>query len=145
MADEPFSQRIDALVQKRLDKAKIPESPRSDDANFLRRVHLDITGRIPTLAQTLAFLESKDPDKRPKLIDELLTRPEYGFYFALRWNELIVDHTADKRLTRAFNSPAFTDWTLVSVNTGLVVANKIGGSVQSQNGRGKKIQRYCSG
>ncbi len=118
LADETLSRRIDGIVQKGLEKAKLSASPRSDDVDFLRRVYLDITGRIPTMAQAVAFLDDSNPGKRAKLIDELLSRPEYGFYFALRWNELIVDRTADKRLTRAFNSPAFHDWLTAQFNKG---------------------------
>src|SRR6478672_4041776 len=73
-AEKPaLSGRIDQLLQVRLDEAKIPASPLADDAEFLRRVYLDITGRIPTSEQAMAFLNSKDTDKRAKLIDDLLT------------------------------------------------------------------------
>ncbi len=69
---------------------KVPTSPQADDAEFLRRVTLDLTGRIPTYQQTVAFLDSKDPDKRRKLIDELLDSPEYGEHFGTIWRILLV-------------------------------------------------------
>src|SRR5262249_2503604 len=79
--EPPASARqIDQFIQQRLDQAKIPASPQADDAEFLRRAYLDITGRIPTYEQTTTFLASKDADKRTKLIDELLSRPEYGLH-----------------------------------------------------------------
>src|SRR5215470_4082653 len=58
---------IDRHLNKRLDEAKVPVSPACDDAEFLRRAYLDITGRIPTHEQAAAFLDSTDPDKRAKL------------------------------------------------------------------------------
>src|SRR5256885_1460231 len=59
--------RIDQAIQTQLDSAKIKPSPVSDDAEFLRRVYLDITGVIPTADQAAAFLDNKDPNKRAKL------------------------------------------------------------------------------
>src|SRR5262245_45857232 len=63
-AQSPLSKDIDRLVQEQLDKAKVPSSPRSDDAEFLRRIYLDITGRIPTYEQAVSFLASTEADKR---------------------------------------------------------------------------------
>ena len=83
----PTAAVIDAEVDKHLAEVKVPASPQADDAEFLRRVTLDLTGRIPTYQQTVAFLDSKDPDKRRKLIDELLDSPEYGEHFATVWQQ----------------------------------------------------------
>ncbi len=116
--DEPLPRRIDALVQNGLKAAKISASPRSDDADFLRRVYLDLIGRIPTKAQALTFLDSTDADKRTKLIDELLARPEYGTSLAARWGELIVDRSDDKHNLRAFKLPAFETWLAAEFNKG---------------------------
>ena len=57
----PTAAIIDAEVDRHLATAKIPASPQADDAEFLRRVYLDLTGRIPTHQQTVDFLDSKDP------------------------------------------------------------------------------------
>ena len=114
-AQGELSKEIDRLVQKQLDEARIPASPRCDDAEFLRRVHLDITGRIPTYEQTTAFLASTDADKRAKLIDELLTRPEYGLYFATLWRERIVDRSPDNSQPRQ-NSWDFIAWLAEGLN-----------------------------
>jgi hypothetical protein len=92
-AQSKLSQQIDRLIQEKLDQAKVPASPLADDAEFLRRVHLDLTGRLPTYEQTTAFLDSKDADRRAKLIDELLSRPEYGLHFATLWREADADPT----------------------------------------------------
>src|SRR5262249_40713767 len=86
----PVAAAIDRELNKRLAEAKIPASPQADDAEFLRRVYLDITGRIPTYERTVAFLDSKDPDRRAKLIDELLASPVYGQHFGTIWNNRIV-------------------------------------------------------
>lgn len=100
---------IDAEIQKKLDAGHIPPSGRADDAEFLRRAYLDIIGRIPTVEQTTAFLDSTDSDKRTKLIDELLSRPEYGRHFATIWRDLLVDRTAEMSRARDY-SWKFIDW-----------------------------------
>jgi hypothetical protein len=85
-----IARAIDSEIGKRLADEKVPASPRSDEAEFLRRVYLDITGRIPTAEHAAAFLDSADKDKRAKLIDELLARPEYGQNFGHVWRHLII-------------------------------------------------------
>jgi hypothetical protein len=63
--------------------------PRGDDPEFLRRVYIDLTGRVPTAEQAIAFLDSKDPDKRAKLIDTLLASPQFGEQFGRTWRDWI--------------------------------------------------------
>ena len=109
-AQDKLSKEIDRLIQQKLTQAKIPASPRADDGEFLRRVYLDITGRIPTYEQTTAFLASTDADKRAKLIDELLTRPEYGVNFATIWRDRIVDRAPDNNQARQSFSWEFITW-----------------------------------
>ncbi len=80
---------IDQEIQRVLDEDKISASGLADDAEFLRRANLDITGRIPAPEKAAAFLDSKDPDKRSQLIDELLASKEYGLHFADLWCDRI--------------------------------------------------------
>jgi Protein of unknown function (DUF1549)/Protein of unknown function (DUF1553) len=86
----PTAAFIDNEVDRKLAAMKIPASAQADDAEFLRRVTLDLTGRIPTYQRTIAFLDSKDPDKRRQLIDELLETPEYGEHFGIIWRNLLA-------------------------------------------------------
>lgn len=72
-----ISQKIDQLVAAQLAAHDQTRNARSSDEVFLRRVYLDIVGRIPTLIETRQFLDSSSPDKRQKLIDELLD--SYGY------------------------------------------------------------------
>jgi hypothetical protein len=69
--------RIDELVLDCLKKEKLEPNADAGDEVFVRRVHLDLIGRTPTKSETLAFLESQDPDKRAKLVDSLIGSDGY--------------------------------------------------------------------
>ena len=101
---------IDTEIDKNLAKLKIPASPPADDAEFLRRVTLDLTGRIPTYQQTIAFLDSKDPNKRRKLIDELLNSDEYGDHLANIWRNLLTGRTVAAGEKGGVNSELLRPW-----------------------------------
>lgn len=89
-APPAVARAIDQEIQRVLDADKVRASGQADDAEFLRRVYLDLHGRIPTPEKAAAFLDSKEPDKRSKLIDELLAGKEYGLHFADLWCDRIA-------------------------------------------------------
>ncbi len=64
-------------------------SPPCTDAEFLRRAMLDTIGTTPTLSEVDDFLADSDPDKRVKLVDRLLERPEYVDFWALKWGDIL--------------------------------------------------------
>ena len=99
---------IDRLVFANLKQLGIPPSPVCDDATFLRRVSLDIAGRLPTAAEAEAFLASKDQAKRDQVVDALLTSPDYADFFANKWTALLKNKRDDtKDITANF---AFHSW-----------------------------------
>src|SRR5438067_8452851 len=81
---------IDRMIEERLTKAGVPASPVADDAEFLRRVSLDLAGRIPTLDQATRFLDGKEPDRRRKLIDSLLSGRDHAQHLATVWRNLLA-------------------------------------------------------
>jgi hypothetical protein len=81
---------IDELVLKKLRLLRLEPSPDCTDAEFVRRVYLDTCGILPTPDEAAAFLADKSPDKRAKLIDKLLERPEYVDYWAHKWSDLLL-------------------------------------------------------
>jgi hypothetical protein len=85
----PVKNFIDEAVLNKLSVLGIPPSPLADDATFLRRVTVDITGRLPTEAEVSAFLADSSPDKRDRWIDQLIDSPEYADYFANKWNMVL--------------------------------------------------------
>jgi hypothetical protein len=93
-----LAQRIDDHIQKRLKAEQIPSSSRCEDAEFLRRTYLDIHGVIPTVQQARAFLDSVAPDRRARLVDELLSSPRYGAHFADIWLHHLYPANANQRI-----------------------------------------------
>lgn len=80
---------IDALLAADWKSAGANANPPVNDATFLRRIYLDLAGRIPTAAEATAFLDSKQPGKRAALIDELLSRESYVSNFYNLWADIL--------------------------------------------------------
>jgi hypothetical protein len=91
----PTRNFIDELVFANLRELGIPPSPVCDDATFIRRVTLDICGRLPTQQEAAAFLASAAADKRDALVDDLLRTPEYADFFANKWTALLKNRRDD--------------------------------------------------
>ena len=85
----PANNYIDELVYQKLQQLKFLPSGLCSDEEFLRRVHCDVIGILPTVEETQKFLADTDPAKRAKLIDALLERPEYARFWALKWGDLL--------------------------------------------------------
>lgn len=86
---------IDTHVYRRLRQLNIAPSAQATDAEFLRRVYIDLIGTLPTSAEARRFLTDERPDRRAKLVDELLAREEFADYWALQWADLLrVDRQA---------------------------------------------------
>jgi hypothetical protein len=87
----PAPTKVDELVVNKLRKVGIVQSELCTDAEFLRRVSLDVTGTLPTPAEVRAFLLDQSPDKRTRKIDELLERPGYVAW----WTTKLCDFTGN--------------------------------------------------
>ncbi len=92
-AAEPLHARIDQLIAA----ATVgPASPIANDAEFLRRVYLDLTGEIPSPAAAREFLDDKSPEKRTALVDRLLAGPAYPRHMAGVFSVMLMERRADK-------------------------------------------------
>ncbi|MCE9534410.1 MAG: DUF1549 and DUF1553 domain-containing protein [Planctomycetes bacterium] len=91
----PVKNFVDTAVFANLKELGIPPSPVCDDATFLRRVTLDIAGRLPTEEEAKAFLANKGADKRNQWIDELLRSPDYADFFAGKWASVLKNRRDD--------------------------------------------------
>ncbi len=83
---------IDRHIAQLLNTLRIPPSPVADDATFLRRVTLDLTGRLPSLEATQAFASGEAPNRRQRLIDQLLESDEFNEYWTLQLANLLRVH-----------------------------------------------------
>jgi hypothetical protein len=85
----PRANFIDGLVWAKLRRLGITPSGTADDATFLRRASLDAIGRVPSPDEVRAFLDDPFADKRARLVDRLLDRPEYADFWANKWLDLL--------------------------------------------------------
>lgn len=107
----PFTPRnfIDRLTQHKWNELGLQPSPTVGDERFIRRVSLDLCGKLPTPQSVREFVESKAPNKRDALIDRMLDSPDYAAFQALRWGAVMHN----RRGTRAEGvgpSHAMTLW-----------------------------------
>lgn len=86
----PRTNFIDDLVLEQLEQLHLQPSGRSDDATFIRRAFLDTIGSLPEPEEVRAFLADEAPDKRTKLIDDLLGRDEFVDYWTYRWADVFL-------------------------------------------------------
>jgi hypothetical protein len=98
---------VDELALAKWKQLGLRPSPPADDAVFLRRVTVDVCGRLPTVAEARAFLDDKSPDKRARLIDRLLDSPDYPAYFAMRWGSILRNSNLAGSTQAAY---AFHNW-----------------------------------
>ena len=100
--------KVDDLVSARWKAQKdLVVAPQADDAEYLRRVALDLTGAIPTEGETVAFLSDPSPTKRSALVDRLLASQRHADWFATWYSNLLVGSSIRDR---NMNRRTFNDW-----------------------------------
>jgi hypothetical protein len=104
---------IDQEINKRIKADGAKSTGLCSDEEFIRRVHLDLVGVIPTADRVLDFLNSKDPQKRAKLIDELLADPRFGNSLAESWMVQLVPRESNNRL---LNQKPLEQWLATHFN-----------------------------
>ncbi len=112
VADDVFAKSprvnfIDELNLKQLQLLRLPPSPLADDATFVRRAYLDTIGKLPTADEARAFIADQGADKRDRLIDSLLARPEFVDYWAYQWSDVLL---VNGSLLRPEAVKAFYGW-----------------------------------
>ncbi|MDG1807828.1 MAG: DUF1549 domain-containing protein [Pirellulaceae bacterium] len=85
----PENNYVDTLINQKLKTLQIQPSDVCSDAEFIRRATLDICGALPTGEELSAFVSNTDPDKRAKLVDQLLERKEFVEIWVMKWAELL--------------------------------------------------------
>jgi hypothetical protein len=105
---------VDKFTAKKWRELGIAPSALCSDEIFIRRVYLDITGTLPDAKEVLAFIEDKDTAKREKLVDKLLDTPEYAYFFANKWADILRVKRRNQA-GRAYGTFAFHTWIRESI------------------------------
>ena len=103
---------IDRHVFDKLQRLRLQPAVKCSDEVFIRRVSLDLLGIVPTPEEAMAFIADKLPDKRSKLVERLLLRPEFADYWALKWADLFK---TERRALDERGLKFFYDWLRESV------------------------------
>lgn len=94
--DFAVTNKVDELTQKKwIDLGLVP-SRRTNDHEFVRRLYVDLCGRLPKPDEVQSFIESTDPEKRNALIDRLLDGTEYAAHFAMKWGAILQNKRAGR-------------------------------------------------
>lgn len=109
---QPAANYIDDHVYQKLQLLQYSAAALCSDSEFVRRVYLDVIGVLPTVDESMAFLESNTPRKREALIDALLGRPEYAKFWAQKWGDLL---RASRKLIGAASVYKLNNWLEQSV------------------------------
>jgi hypothetical protein len=106
---QQLAEKIDQHLSQRWAETKTEPAARADDAEFLRRVTLDLAGRIPSAEETRTFLEDKRADKRTRLVEKLLASPRYAIHFTNVWRALLLPEASNNFLVQA-QQGSFDQW-----------------------------------
>ena len=105
--DFPCNNYIDELCLAKWKQLGLAPSPLCSDTEFIRRVQLDLCGRLPTPEEVTAFCQDPSPGKRDAFIDKLLDDKDHAAYFALRWGSILRNASLAGSEYAAY---AFHDW-----------------------------------
>ncbi len=92
--EPPLERTIDAGISSKLKAEGITPAPQADDYTLIRRLTLDLVGRIPTAIETDAYVASKNPQKRAELVDRLMASPAFARYQATLFETMLTDKPA---------------------------------------------------
>ncbi|MBI3879705.1 MAG: DUF1549 domain-containing protein [Verrucomicrobia bacterium] len=140
---------VDTLVHAKLKKIRITPSEVCDDATFLRRVYLDIIGRMPTTDEVKRFVSDAGTGKREAVVDELLKRPEFTEMWVMKWAELLQIRSSDQALTFGYKSALqYYDWLEKQISQNVPVDQMVrslltasGGSFENPAANFYKVER----
>lgn len=99
-SSDPLIQYINEQIRQAWDDNEVQPSPVADDAEWLRRVYLDIVGHIPPVDKAEAFIKDKDPEKRSKVAEALLNDPAYVRNFTEVWTNVLIGRNTPRRTSR---------------------------------------------
>ncbi len=93
-----LAEKIDRLIEAGYEANDVTPAPLADDAEFVRRLYLDLAGRIPHVSEVHKFLDDKAPNKRRALVEDLLKGPHYVNHFTNVWRALLLPQNNDQQV-----------------------------------------------
>jgi hypothetical protein len=108
----PENNFIDGHVIRKLKKLNVAPSDLCGDTDYLRRIYLDVIGTLPTAGEARRFLGDKRGNKRELIVDELLERPEFADYWALKWADTL---RVDRQILGHKRAYAYYRWIRESI------------------------------
>lgn len=106
---------IDHFVFEKLKRLRINPSTLSSDSVFVRRAYLDAIGRLPSAEESREFVADDRDDKRTRLIDQLLVRPEFADFWALKWADVL---RAEEKVLDTKGVEVFHGWIRDNIASG---------------------------
>ncbi len=100
LTDDEVIEAIDHVIARGWEDSQLTPSTRAEDHEWVRRVYLDLAGRIPTADEVWSFVSSSQPDKDRRLVDELLAGPEFSLQWSTRWTNLLVGRSPNEQVDR---------------------------------------------
>ena len=102
--------RIDSVMAAKWAEAKVRPVPAAEDGEFLRRVGLDLVGKIPTASEASDFLDDPSKDKRAALVERLLDSPAYTARATELWRKLLLPESETEDRARQFAAKLRWRW-----------------------------------
>ncbi len=106
---------VDKLIFSKLKTLRMNPSELCRDEEFMRRAYLDLLGILPAASEAQNFVADHRPEKRARLVDELLQRPEFAEFWALKWADLL---RMEERVLDRKGSENFLHWIRQSIDEG---------------------------
>src|SRR5438045_1598266 len=97
---QALAEKIDQHIAKRWNDTNVKPAAPADNAEFLRRVYLDLAGRIPSVAETRAFFADTKPGNRQRLVEQLLAGQRYVTQFTNVWRALLIPEANNNFLVK---------------------------------------------
>lgn len=108
--EESFPQKIDQIIEATVQASGTKVADLSNDAEFVRRVHLDLVGVVPTATEAKEFLDDRAVDKRAALVDKLLERPEFALHMARVFDAMLIERRIATIPSYDVKAPGWRDW-----------------------------------
>ncbi len=105
--DRPIEEVVDHYLDAKIARAGVRPAPPADDASLIRRLTLDLIGRVPTSAEVRAYVESTEPEKRARLVDRLMASPGFVRHQADSFEAMLMAGTRGE--LRTYLAPAFAE------------------------------------